>query len=132
MPAQRTVEVCPSKPATPCHLEELTVREGGIVEIAVTAQGREAQVEVLGIIDESGAEEMKRMLERLASSNVEEVAIDFQNVTFIGSAGIGKLLAFHRSMSRIGGGICLLNVPKEIRHMFTIMSLDKVFKIASA
>jgi anti-sigma B factor antagonist len=101
------------------------------VEINVTTQGDQVQVEVLGIIDDRGAEEMKRSLEDLTLTNFKEIIIDFERVTFIGSKGIGKLLSLYRNMSERGGSVALRNVPAEIHTMFRVVNLDRVLGIVS-
>lgn len=100
------------------------------MEITVSPQGAEARIEVFGSIDERGAEEMKRRFLELDLATIKEVTFDFKGVTFIGSAGIGKLLLLYKNVAAQGGKIGIENMSKDIYTMFKVVKLDKIFSIS--
>ena len=100
------------------------------MELTITPQQEKVAVEIVGSIDERGAEELKRRFLELDTSSVKEVAFDFSGVTFIGSAGIGKLLLFYKNLAAHGGSITIMNMNKDIFTMFKVVKLDKIFNIA--
>jgi anti-anti-sigma factor len=102
------------------------------MELTVTPKGEQAHIEVVGSIDERGAEELKRRFLELDVSALKEVVFDFGGVTFIGSAGIGKLLLFYKNVAAQGGRIRIENMSKDIYTMFKVVKLDKIFNISSA
>ena len=102
------------------------------MDITVTAQNAEARIEVFGSIDERGAEEMKRRFLELDLSAIKEVIFDFRGVTFIGSAGIGKLLLLYKNVAAQGGKVRIDNMSKDIYTMFKVVKLDKIFSISPA
>jgi anti-anti-sigma factor len=102
------------------------------MELTVTPKGEQAHIEVVGSIDERGAEELKRRFLELDVSSLKEVVFDFGGVTFIGSAGIGKLLLFYKNVAAQGGRIRIENMSKDIYTMFKVVKLDKIFNISSA
>jgi anti-anti-sigma factor len=102
------------------------------MELTVTPQGDQVFVEVVGSIDERGAEDLKRRFLELDVSSVKEVVFDFSGVTFIGSAGIGKLLLFYKNLAAQGGKITIQNMSKDIYTMFKVVKLDKIFNISPA
>jgi anti-anti-sigma factor len=102
------------------------------MELTVTPQGDQVFVEVVGSIDERGAEDLKRRFLELDVSTVKEVVFDFSGVTFIGSAGIGKLLLFYKNLAAQGGKITIQNMSKDIYTMFKVVKLDKIFNISPA
>lgn len=102
------------------------------MEITVTTQSSEARIEVFGSIDERGAEEMKRRFLELDLSAIKEVVFDFRGVTFIGSAGIGKLLLLYKNVAAQGGKVRIDNMSKDIYTMFKVVKLDKIFSISPA
>lgn len=102
------------------------------MEITVTPQDGEARIEVFGSIDERGAEEMKRRFLELDLSAIKEVVFDFRGVTFIGSAGIGKLLLLYKNVAAQGGKVRIDNMSKDIYTMFKVVKLDKIFSISPA
>jgi anti-anti-sigma factor len=100
------------------------------MEINTTPQGDGFLMEITGSIDERGAEELKRRFLEMDVSSISEVVLDFKGVTFIGSAGIGKLLLFYKSLAAHGGKITINNMGKDIFTMFKVVKLDKIFNIS--
>jgi len=102
------------------------------MDLTLRQQGDVAQIEVVGSIDERGAEELKRRFLELDISALKEVVFNFSGVTFIGSAGIGKLLLFYKNVAAQGGKIRIENMSKDIYTMFKVVKLDKIFNISPA
>lgn len=100
------------------------------MEINVTTQDGKAKIEIIGSIDERGAEELKRRFLEMDVAALKEAVFDFKGVTFIGSAGIGKLLLFYKNMAAHGGKISIENMNKDIYTMFKVVKLDKIFEIS--
>ena len=55
--------------------------------------------------------------------------LDFDEVNFIGSSGIGKLLLFYKKFTAKGGKVSIINLNKEISALFKAIKLDKLFNI---
>ncbi len=102
------------------------------MELNITPRGEQIDIELVGSIDERGAEDLKRRFLELDVSSVKEVVFDFTGVTFIGSAGIGKLLLFYKNLAAQGGKITIEKMNKDIYTMFKVVKLDKIFNISSA
>ena len=102
------------------------------MDITVTQEGQQVKIAITGNIDEQGAEELKRRFLELNLEDVKEVVIDFSKVSFIGSAGIGKLLLLYKNLAAKGGVIRIENMPKDIYTMFKVVKLDKIFQISSS
>ena len=62
-------------------------------------------------------------------SALKEIVLDFSGVTFIGSAGIGKLLLLYKNVVVHGGIITIENMSKDIYTMFKVVKLDKIFNL---
>lgn len=82
-----------------------------------------------GSIDIPGAESLKKTLNQIAEEGPKEVVIDFEEVNFIGSSGIGKLLLFYKNFTSKGAKVRITNVNKEIKALFKAIKLDKLFNI---
>lgn len=100
------------------------------MELNITPRGEQIDIEMVGSVDERGAENLKRRFLELDVSSVKEVIFDFSGVTFIGSAGIGKLLLFYKNLAAHGGKITITNMNKDIYTMFKVVKLDKIFNIS--
>ena len=101
------------------------------MEINISSKGDEVSIEIVGSIDENGAETLKRRFLELDISTMKKVIFDFSGVTFIGSAGIGKLLLFYKNIATHGGQILINNMNKDIYSMFKVVKLDKIFTLSS-
>lgn len=100
------------------------------MEIKVTPEDKRVSIQVVGSIDERGAEELKRSFLDLDVPALEEVELDFSGVTFIGSAGIGKLLLLYKNLASHEGKVIIKNLSKDIFTMFKVIKLDQVFQLS--
>ena len=102
------------------------------MEMSVNQQDDKVTISITGSIDERGAEEMKRLFLDMEISTLKEVLLDFSGVTFIGSAGIGKLLLLYKNLVVHGGTITIEKMSKDIYTMFKVVKLDKIFNLQAA
>jgi anti-anti-sigma factor len=102
------------------------------MDIKVDAGENHARIEVVGNIDERGAESLKRSFLDLDITKLQNVVLDFNGVTFIGSAGIGKLLLLYKNLASHGGKLHIENLSKDIYTMFKVVKLDQVFQLSQA
>ncbi len=61
--------------------------------------------------------------------NVHTV-VDFAQLDYISSAGLGILLMTQRRLKESGTGLKLINMNKHIRDVFQYAGFDKIFEIA--
>jgi len=99
------------------------------MNIKIDSEGEKITVFLSGSIDIPGAESLKKALNEIAEKNPREVVIDFDEVNFIGSSGIGKLLLFYKKFTAKGGKVLIVNLNKEITALFKAIKLDKLFNI---
>lgn len=99
------------------------------MNIKVAQEGDKTIVHLSGSIDIPGAESLKKTLNQIAEDNPAEVIIDFNEVNFIGSSGIGKLLLFYKKFTSKGGKVLIANLNKETAALFKAIKLDKLFNI---
>lgn len=99
------------------------------MNVKLTVEGSKTLMEVSGSVDIPGAEYLKKSLTKVLESDSTETVIDFKEVSFIGSSGIGKLLLFYKNFTAKGGTISIINMNKEITMLFKAIKLDKLFNI---
>jgi len=58
-----------------------------------------------------------------------KILLNFGNVEFLSSAALGKLITMNRKVQAVRGKLVLCNISKEIREVFEITKLDKLFTI---
>ncbi|MFH0996148.1 MAG: STAS domain-containing protein [Pseudomonadota bacterium] len=100
------------------------------MQIIITQSENSARITVSGEIDEHGAEEFKRRFAEVRLTANITVAFDFSGVTHIGSAGLGKLLLFYKSVASHGGVIRIERVSPAIYDLLAQLKLDTIFTIS--
>jgi len=99
------------------------------MHVNVTKEGQTVFFEIIGKIDEQGAEELKKLFQQLNLTITKEVVFNFHKVEHIGSAGIGKLLLFYKDLSVNGGIIRVEKVSNTVYELLHLVKLDTVFEI---
>jgi anti-sigma B factor antagonist len=84
------------------------------------------------ILDETKLEELGReLIETLNRTTEERVILDFRNVRFMSSSMLGKLVQVHKKSTEFKVKMKLCSIDPEIRQVFKITKLDKLFDIES-
>jgi anti-sigma B factor antagonist len=84
------------------------------------------------ILDETKLEELGReLIETLNKTTEERVILDFRNVKFMSSSMLGKLVQVHKKAGEFKVKMKLCSIDPEIRQVFKITKLDKLFDIES-
>ena len=102
------------------------------MELTVDHHQTSARLTIRGEIDGPGAEKLKTGFHSLDKALLKSVVLDFNGVTHIGSAGIGKLLLFYKDIAIGGGTMEIINVPAPIYDLLLMLKLDSVFNIQKA
>src|SRR5215212_1564774 len=82
------------------------------------------------ILDETKLDELGRELTEMLNKTTEErVILDFRNVKFMSSSMLSKLVAVNRKAGEFKVKLKLCSIDPEIRQVFKITKLDKLFEI---
>ena len=60
----------------------------------------------------------------------ESCDVDFAELSYISSAGLGLLFSTQKKLVDSGGGLTLINLSPHIREIFQIAGFDNIFDIA--
>jgi anti-sigma B factor antagonist len=88
-------------------------------------RGDDGTVRLRGRLDAAQVELHAAEFERIASSCV----LDFSELEYISSAGLGLLFATLRRLTDAGGGLTIVNLRPYIRELFGIAGFDRIFAI---
>lgn len=84
------------------------------------------------ILDETTLEQLSTdLMEMLNKTTEERVILDFRNVKFMSSSFLGKLVQVHKKSMEFKVKLKLCSIDSEIRQVFKITRLDKLFDIES-
>ncbi|MEQ8847818.1 STAS domain-containing protein [Botrimarina sp.] len=88
------------------------------------------QVQDPRLLDEARIQTLeKEMIGAIEASSEERVVIDFSKVEFMSSSMLGKLVQVHKKCKGFKVKLKLAGVSPEIREVFKITRLDKLFDI---
>jgi anti-sigma B factor antagonist len=62
-------------------------------------------------------------------SGRKKLLLNFGNVEYMSSAALGKLITLNKKVQAVGGQLVLCNIDPQIREVFEITKLDKLFVI---
>ncbi len=83
------------------------------------------------IVDEEQIRELQESFEPIIEKNQDkELILNFVNVRFMTSARLGLLGRIHKNVCELGGRLRLSNLDSNLRKVFEITQLTKVYEIS--
>jgi anti-anti-sigma factor len=86
-------------------------------------------VQPSGILDGTKAGQFRQEISNLVESNVDIILIDFQDVTFMDSSGLGALVLALKTVRAAGSKLFVCSVNEQIKMLFELTSMDRVFEM---
>ncbi len=80
-------------------------------------------------LDASNAEEAKEFFRQLITSGRTRMVVDLSGLGFIDSSGLGALVTALKTARSSGGEVRLCCLTPQVRSIFQLTRLDKVFTI---
>lgn len=81
-------------------------------------------------IDHHRSENLRRIIDyEIQRRNPKTVILDFNNVYFMDSAGIGMVIGRYKTASMMGANLEMKNVRKNIRKIFEMTGVLKIIPI---
>lgn len=88
--------------------------------------------EITEEIDHHTTEEIRRKMDNEIERYMpKKIVFDFNQVTFMDSAGIGMLIGRYKAVRRLGGAAELMNVKPSIKKIFEMCGLLKIIPITN-
>jgi anti-anti-sigma factor len=86
-------------------------------------------VKPMGVLDGVQASPFRQNIVSLADKGAKTILIDFQDVTFMDSSGLGALVLALKAVRMAGGRLFVCSINEQIRILFELTSMDRVFEI---
>jgi anti-sigma B factor antagonist len=81
-------------------------------------------------LSSASSEELSaRLLSLLQNQNSPRFVLDFAQVRYMESSAIGALVTFLKWLARCDGRVVIANVNENVRFLFAVTKLDKVFPL---
>ena len=71
----------------------------------------------------------QQLLDLLREMGEKKLLLNFRNVEYMSSAVLGMLVTLNKKVQAAGGKLVLCNIDPQIREVFEITKLDKLFVI---
>src|SRR6476620_7773781 len=82
------------------------------------------------ILDEQNIQIIGEQLFSLVDvDHVKKMLLNFRNVEYLSSAALGKLITLNKKVASSGCKLVLCSIDPQIKEVFEITKLDKLFKI---
>lgn len=109
----------------PVDFQRLTVREEDGVTIIGCVDSRVQDQELV----QQWTEELNQLVEE---KDGMLVVMNLDNVQFLASAALNKLVVLNRTLKKRGGTFVLCDVEGPIRDMFSVTNLDRLLPLADS
>lgn len=87
--------------------------------------GKDGEIRLSGRFDATQCDKAKAFLEAVDQPRV----LDFAELEYISSAGLGVLLVTQKRAMAAGQGLVLINVNSHINDIFRFSGFDQIFEI---
>jgi anti-sigma B factor antagonist len=84
-----------------------------------------------GVLDGTQTEQLKDQVNQMVGSGAKLLLLDLQEVTFMDSSGLAALVVAVKAVRSAGGNLCVCSVNEQVRLLFELTSMDRVFEIFS-
>ena len=82
-----------------------------------------------GILDGTKSHQFRQNIQKLIETKPKVVVIDFKDVTFMDSSGLGALVLSLKTVRMAGCKLLLCSLNEQVMMLLELTSMDKVFKI---
>ncbi|MBN2321845.1 MAG: STAS domain-containing protein [Acidobacteria bacterium] len=102
------------------------------MNIQVESQSNRRVVRINGKITFEYCPVLQKRLDAVSvEEGVREVVLDFSQVPFIDSSGVGEVLRLFKRMREVDGEVVLMNPNKKLYDLFLMYRFDRFMKICS-
>jgi anti-sigma B factor antagonist len=88
-------------------------------------------VQPAGILDGTQASQFRQEIAEAVQEGAEIIIVDFKNVTFMDSSGLGALVLSLKTVRFAGAKLFICSINEQIKMLFELTTMDRVFEIFS-
>lgn len=81
-----------------------------------------------GILDGISANQLRREINDIVENGASIVLVDFQNITFMNSTGLGALVSTLRTVRSAGSELFICSLNEQVQMIFKLTKMDRIFK----
>ena len=100
-------------------------------EVTKKMDGQVAVLHLKGFLDAHTAPELEKAFQELIGENQFNVLVNFLNLDYISSAGLGVFMGFIEEIRENDGDIRMTNMAPKVFKIFDLLGFPKLYKIFS-
>ncbi len=98
--------------------------------VTIVAKGEVITACLDGEIDHHTAADMRQTIDQAVADNHPTLLVlDFKNVSFMDSSGIGLVMGRFKTVSSIGGELAIINTSPQIGKVMRLAGMERLAKI---
>jgi anti-sigma B factor antagonist len=86
-------------------------------------------VQLRGVLNSVQADQFRQEINNILDAEINHILVDFQDVTFMDSSGLGALVTALKRVKAKGGRFSLCSVCREVRMLLEIADVEHFFEI---
>jgi anti-anti-sigma factor len=102
------------------------------MDIQVESRGDRRVVHIEGKVTFEYCPVLQNRMDSLLAEGARQIVIDFKDVPFIDSSGVGEVLRLFKRMRELGGEVVLMNPNQKLRDLFSMYRFEQFMKIRQA
>lgn len=92
--------------------------------------GQVLTIKLKGELDHHGADEVRVLIdEKIKNDKFKKLVIDFKNLDFIDSSGIGFVIGRYKVIRKRNGVIEIVNASKKVKRILDMSGIGKIINI---
>ena len=100
------------------------------VTVFYDAKSRTVLAELSGDIDHCSAKDMRMPIdEEIMKRLPKQLILDFENVSFMGSSGIGLIIGRYKLMNDLGGDLIAVNPKPDVKKLMELAGVQRLCKL---
>ena len=99
------------------------------INSTLDSQNKFWDVNLDGELDVSTSDKLKEYLHKLADQEMLDMKINLENLEYIDSTGLGVMIGVLKKLKVGNKEIYIINPRSNVRKIFNITGLDKIFKV---
>lgn len=97
------------------------------MSVTINVLNNEVVAQISGEIDHHMAKGLREKIDFAVQSNTPQtLVLDYGDVTFMDSSGIGLIMGRYKLVTELGGKLRVVNVPKHLQKIMKISGLEKL------
>ncbi|MDZ8082929.1 MAG: STAS domain-containing protein [Nostoc sp. SerVER01] len=86
-------------------------------------------IKLSGNLNSTTSQEFRQNITKIIEVGVKIVLLDFQDVTFMDSSGLGALVLAFKTLRAADIQLVICSINEQVRILFELTNMDKIFEI---